>query len=987
VACARPTLLIALLASTLLSSSPARAEVILQWFETPWAEIERRLPEVAAAGYGSLWLPPPTKGSDGVADVGFALFDRFDLGDRDQRGTVPTRYGTLAELQSMVRRAHALGLRVYFDNVMNHNSNPSRVEFAGGPPTPPSLLEYPGMTPLDFHLLPANPGPGAGQFTARQPSEMGGGTVVVSAQESDQFVASVAIVDIPGEQLPTGGASHAALAGYSHLVRTPRMGFGSCPNQCFRGYELLNYSLLGLVDVATEQLANGSGPLPGDGTNFTVGTPLPRYVRMPTRPDTYPGGTPVAEDVREYLMRWISWLLDVTDADGFRLDAIRHVPETFYREDFPGDPIAFNKVIQDGYDRRRGLQDTNDDDLHDDAAIFGESFTGDIYGELAAYRATGMRLLNFPLFFKMKGVFYSGSGSGDGDLGQLSYPHGGQAGALEEFGGLGRFDGIAFVQSHDECPPGTPVRDVSNCVPGDKPQDDLAQAFILMRPGDSVVFFDGNNFTDSTFVRAGRPDALGDLQDVAVRLVRATEDLARGGMFNRSVDDDAYVFERVVDGQGASALVVLHDNTGADGRVQEGVARFGGYDPRPLVVTAFPPGTVLEDLTGNAPPGSEVVTVLDPNVIPTAEKTPAYQRHTDSNGGNPFVPTGHGFVYFGVRNGPTGNYLIYAPVGAVSPGAGIQVLQGGSPVATRTVTTAQGKTTHMGSPVPSSSYTEHVVGGSFVVHVPASSAAGVVAGITVDAALPAGLTPLSGTPEGLADGMGRMSAGAGGLDATVGALPAGLHLVKVRVVTPVPGAAARVQTLRAVVNSTGGSAPDAGVTRDAAVVSPDAARADAATSPDAGVRPDAARPDAATGWDAGVTRDAATARDAAAGPDAAGRTDAGLSGDAGTGDGDNDTVPDFRDNCPAVSNADQGDFDRDGVGDVCDLCPASPTDGRAVDAQGCPLLGEEIRQHLRELMEMVVGFRAVDLAYDENMDGDLDAVDVGRAVLRAQAMR
>ena len=39
-------------------------------------------------------------------------------------------------------------------------------------------------------------------------------------------------------------------------------------------------------------------------------------------------------------------------------------------------------------------------------------------------------------------------------------------------------------------------------------------------------------------------------------------------------------------------------------------------------------------------------------------------------------------------------------------------------------------------------------------------------------------------------------------------------------------------------------------------------------------------------------------------------------------DGDKDLVPDFRDNCPHVSNPDQKETtDRDGLGDACDFCP------------------------------------------------------------------
>ncbi|HEY4222082.1 MAG TPA: alpha-amylase family glycosyl hydrolase, partial [Myxococcota bacterium] len=151
--------IVAVLAVSALSSSPARAEVILQYFETPWTEIEARMPEIAAAGYDALWLPPPTKGSEGIRDVGFAVYDRFDLGDVNQRGTTPTRYGSKDELQSLVATAHKFGIRVYFDVVMNHNGNPDSIENVGGPPFPPAapvdINGFPGTSVWDYHLLPA----------------------------------------------------------------------------------------------------------------------------------------------------------------------------------------------------------------------------------------------------------------------------------------------------------------------------------------------------------------------------------------------------------------------------------------------------------------------------------------------------------------------------------------------------------------------------------------------------------------------------------------------------------------------------------------------------------------------------------------------------------------------------------------------------------------------------------------------------------------
>jgi hypothetical protein len=41
-------------------------------------------------------------------------------------------------------------------------------------------------------------------------------------------------------------------------------------------------------------------------------------------------------------------------------------------------------------------------------------------------------------------------------------------------------------------------------------------------------------------------------------------------------------------------------------------------------------------------------------------------------------------------------------------------------------------------------------------------------------------------------------------------------------------------------------------------------------------------------------------------------------------DQDKDGVPDFRDNCVSVANADQGDVDRDGIGTACETDPELP---------------------------------------------------------------
>ena len=102
-------------------SSNVRAEALLQLFNVSYVDLIQKMPELAEAGYTSLWLPPPTKGSGGLS-VGYDMYDPFDFGQKDQRDTVRTRYGTEAELLHMMEVAHRFGIRVYFDDIMNHRS-------------------------------------------------------------------------------------------------------------------------------------------------------------------------------------------------------------------------------------------------------------------------------------------------------------------------------------------------------------------------------------------------------------------------------------------------------------------------------------------------------------------------------------------------------------------------------------------------------------------------------------------------------------------------------------------------------------------------------------------------------------------------------------------------------------------------------------------------------------------------------------------------
>ncbi|MHC4111074.1 MAG: dockerin type I domain-containing protein [Planctomycetota bacterium] len=82
------------------------------WYNT----IAGKADELKSAGFTHFWFPPPTKGASGGYSMGYDLYDHYDLGNYDQKGTVETRFGSLSELQA----AAAACENVLLDLVANH---------------------------------------------------------------------------------------------------------------------------------------------------------------------------------------------------------------------------------------------------------------------------------------------------------------------------------------------------------------------------------------------------------------------------------------------------------------------------------------------------------------------------------------------------------------------------------------------------------------------------------------------------------------------------------------------------------------------------------------------------------------------------------------------------------------------------------------------------------------------------------------------------
>ncbi|QRW19955.1 alpha-amylase [Rhizoctonia solani] len=79
-------------------------------------------------GITAIWIPPPYKAAVGEISVGYDVYDLWDLGEFDQKGTRRTKYGTKEELDALVKAANEEGIVIYIDTVLNHKFGGDRTE-------------------------------------------------------------------------------------------------------------------------------------------------------------------------------------------------------------------------------------------------------------------------------------------------------------------------------------------------------------------------------------------------------------------------------------------------------------------------------------------------------------------------------------------------------------------------------------------------------------------------------------------------------------------------------------------------------------------------------------------------------------------------------------------------------------------------------------------------------------------------------------------
>ncbi len=101
--------------------------IIMQYFEwylecnqNLWNNLKEEASKLSKNGITAIWLPPAYKGIGGKSEVGYGVYDVYDLGEFDQKGTIKTKYGSKEEYLECIQVLKQNGIEVYADIVLNH---------------------------------------------------------------------------------------------------------------------------------------------------------------------------------------------------------------------------------------------------------------------------------------------------------------------------------------------------------------------------------------------------------------------------------------------------------------------------------------------------------------------------------------------------------------------------------------------------------------------------------------------------------------------------------------------------------------------------------------------------------------------------------------------------------------------------------------------------------------------------------------------------
>ncbi|MCC6426779.1 MAG: hypothetical protein IT435_08145 [Phycisphaerales bacterium] len=544
--------------------------VILQWFECRWQDMERRIPDFYLNGYAAMWVPPPGK-ANSSASTGYDVWDRFDLG----RPGAQTAFGTEQYMRAMIGELHQANGLIYVDGVLNHNSSrqtSASFQAAGGYP---GFWMAPGNPPTnktptsnwgDFHA-----GNGNGYLQSEDP-----GGPNYHLYNGDL----VALIDIAQE------TNHTFIRHPVEEGNPDNIPAGTIHNKPSTG----NYRF-----YPDKQLPGVDVPNPGTSRNPGVSN----FTFYPYNTSDPLAGDPYKDNTTGLLMRYVQWMVDDVKVDGFRWDAIKHVPSWFW-DTFIDSVLYQRRVTPDG---RRVTPYSFGESVESAGWSWANMARKDGFGNRDCLDISGSgelrNLLNGGGFGSWQSVV-----NGHFDLGDDGFNN-------------GTF-GVNHVFSHDNGSVGDGGSAPAN--PTVRQMGYAMNAYVLMRSGPAEVYHNARGIQrgGGFWPRQGVSTALGWNPTAQAGFPQGTPDATIGkvvqlhnfyarGEFNiiNSSDivnpslNDVIVFERRKNQGGGqySSNVLVGCNDRWD----------SGYDQR-TVTTSFPAGTRLIEMTGNATDA-----VVDPN--------------------------------------------------------------------------------------------------------------------------------------------------------------------------------------------------------------------------------------------------------------------------------------------------------------------------------------------------------------------------------------
>jgi len=547
---------------------------MLQWFELEWRDMEHRIPDFFMAGYGSTWLPPISRAvaPNSAKSPGYDPLDLFNLGGG---ATGNTTYGSEDDLKAAVAEFHGANAVVYIDLIMNHAGFRRADEgfhieggYVGLWANPPAGR---GLIPTDDWGDFNNSFTNAGYLQSTDPNgslyDLHRGDLValcdIDQSSNNMLIRNPTTIGDP-QNIPAGT-----------LRNIPD------PDNA-RFYPDTN--------LAPETITN-------PGTFRNPGSQ--QYTRFPWNPFNVMNGDPIPENASEFLIRHTRWLASEIGIDGFRLDASKHIPTTFWDKDW-------DNAVYNAWTHPSGTNVT--------AYSFGEAVSGNgfIYDQYIRKPNNNNR-----------------QGDTWGNRDALDLTGSGQLRDLNNAGGFGSWQnvlnnhldnedgfndgtlGVNHVFSHDNGSVGD-----GGSLPPEPTTRQMAlpmNAYVMLRPGQGLIYQNergisrpSGNFSPRNGVplALGRDRASGMTDDTITTLVQLANEVGRGDIDVTSYSDpinpnidDVFVFERRKSGGPANALIAVSDR------------RDPGFQTRD-VNTNFAPGTRLHEQTGNA---------ADPSIDPTSQ--------------------------------------------------------------------------------------------------------------------------------------------------------------------------------------------------------------------------------------------------------------------------------------------------------------------------------------------------------------------------------